>query len=151
MRRIVAVATPQERKLIKQFLTDEDYEAVVITGVGGTNVVRTLRSYPQDTHIINIGYAGSATIPKGTAVKVKQVSLYHEVCDYDEPVMKIADDGVCCYTSCDFVGNKNAKNSVFDMELAFITALGFLKVESIKVISDSIDYKEYEKTIKTLY
>ena len=72
MRRIVAVATPQERKLIKRFLTDDDYEAVVITGVGGTNVVRTLRSYPQDTHIINIGFAGSATIPKGSVVKVKQ-------------------------------------------------------------------------------
>ena len=150
MRRIVAVATPQERKLIKRFLTDEDYEAVVITGVGGTNVVRTLRSYPQDTHIINIGFAGSATIPKGSAVRVKQVSLYHKACDYDEPVMKIADEGAHCFTSCDFVGDRKAENSVFDMELAFIVALGFLKVESIKVISDSIDYKEYKKSILTL-
>jgi hypothetical protein len=150
MRRIVAVATPQERKLIKRFLTDEDYEAVVITGVGGTNVVRTLRSYPQDTHIINIGFAGSATIPKGSTVRVKQVSLYHKACDYDEPVMKIAEEGAHCFTSCDFVGDRKAENSVFDMELAFIVALGFLKVESIKVISDSIDYKEYEKSILTL-
>lgn len=150
MRRIVAVATPQERRLIKRFLTDEDYEAVVITGVGGTNVVRSLRSYPQDTHIINIGFAGSATIPKGSAVRVKQVSLYHKACDYDEPVMKIAEEGAHCFTSCDFVGDRKAENSVFDMELAFIVALGFLKVESIKVISDSIDYKEYEKSILTL-
>ena len=150
MRRIVAVATPQERKLIKRFLTDEDYEAVVITGVGGTNVIRTLRSYPQDTHIINIGFAGSGTIPKGTAVRVKQVSLYHKVCDYEEPVMKIASEGVNCYTSCDFVGDKERESSVFDMELAFITSLGFLKVESIKVISDNINYSEYLNTIQTL-
>lgn len=150
MRRIVAVATPAERKLIKRFLTDDDYEAVVITGVGGTNVVRSLRSYPQDTHIINIGFAGSATIPKGSAVRVKRVSLYHKACDYEEPVMNIAKEGVHCYTSCDFVGDRKAENSVFDMELAFIAALGFLKVESIKVISDPIDYNEYERTISTL-
>jgi hypothetical protein len=65
--------------------------------------------------------------------------------------MRISDEGVTCFTSCDFVGDKKAENSVFDMELAFIAALGFLKVESIKVVSDSIDYEEYEKTIKTLY
>lgn len=150
MRRIVAVATPQERKLIKRFMTNEDYDAVVITGVGGTNVVKALRSYPQDTHIINIGFAGSATIPKGSAVKVKQVSLFHEACEYEESVMKIAEEGVHCYTSCDFVGDKEAENSVFDMELAFIAALGFWKVESIKIISDSINYAEYEKSISTL-
>lgn len=150
MRRIVAVATPKERRLIKRFLSEEDYEAVVITGVGGTNVVRTLRSYPQDTHIINIGFAGSATIPKGKAVRVKQVSLYHPECEYDEPTMTIGGEGVHCYTSCDFVGDKKRENSVFDMELAFIAALGFLKIDSIKVVSDSIDYAEYEQTISTL-
>jgi hypothetical protein len=64
--------------------------------------------------------------------------------------MNIAKDGVHCYTSCDFVGDRKAENSVFDMELAFIAALGFLKVESIKVISDTIDYNEYERTISTL-
>lgn len=150
MRRIVAVATPMERALIKRFLTDEDYEAVVITGVGGTNVIRSLRAYPQDTHIINIGFAGSAKIPKGSVVKVRQVSLYHEKCDYEEPIMRIAEEGVKCYTSCDFAGDRNAEDSVFDMELAFIAALGFLKVESIKVISDKIDYEEYKRTIQTL-
>ena len=64
--------------------------------------------------------------------------------------MKIAGDGVYCYTSCDFVGDEKAENSVFDMELAFIAALGFRKVESIKIISDSINYAEYEKSILTL-
>jgi hypothetical protein len=150
MRRVVAVATPAERKLIKRFLTDDDYEAVVITGVGGTNVVRSLRAYPQDTHIINIGFAGSATIPKGTAVKVKETSLFHTRCDYDEPTMVLANEGVRCYTSCDFVGDRHLENSVFDMELAFIAALGFFKVESFKVVSDSIDYAEYEQTVATL-
>jgi hypothetical protein len=149
-RTIVAVATPKEKRLIPRFLDWEDYDKVVITGVGGTNVVRSLRAYPQDTHIINIGFAGSATIPKGEVVRVKDVSLYHPNCEYEEPVMQISDEGVHCYTSCDFVGDKERENSVFDMELAFIAALGFLKVDSIKVVSDSIDYEEYEQTISTL-
>lgn len=150
MRRIVAVATPKEMRLVKRFLTDDDYDAIVITGVGGTNVVRTLRTYPQDTHIINIGFAGSATIPKGTAVRIKQVSLYHERCDYEQPVMTLAKEGVECFTSCDFTGDRKAEGCVFDMELAFIAALGFLRIDSIKVISDSIDYEEYKETIQTL-
>ena len=150
LRTLVAVATPHEMALIKRFLKREDYDKVVITGVGGTNVVRNLRRYPQDTHIINIGFAGSASIPKGSVVRVKEVSLYHPECEYDEPVMTLAKEGVRCYTSCDFVGDKQAENSVFDMELAFIAALGFWRVESIKVISDSIDYEEYERTISTL-
>lgn len=150
LRTLVAVATPQEMKLIRQLLDREDYDKVVITGVGGTNVVARLRSYPRDTHIINIGFAGSATIPKGEVVRVKDVSLYHPNCEYDEPVMQISDEGVHCYTSCDFVGDKEAENSVFDMELAFIAALGFRKIESIKVVSDGIDYEEYEQTISTL-
>ena len=61
--------------------------------------------------------------------------------------MHLADEGVHCYTSCDFVGDKERENSVFDMELAFIAAMGFRKVESIKVISDCIDYAEYCQTI----
>jgi hypothetical protein len=149
-RTIVAVATPKEKRLIRQLLDREEYDKVVITGVGGTNVVARLRSYPRDTHIINIGFAGSATIPKGEVVRVKDVSLYHPNCEYDEPVMHISDEGVHCYTSCDFIGDKDAENSVFDMELAFIAALGFRKIESIKVVSDGIDYEEYEQTISTL-
>ena len=84
------------------------------------------------------------------AVKVKQVSLYHKVCNYDEPIYTLANEGVSCFTSCDFVGDKTAENSVFDMELAFIAALGFAKLESYKVISDNIDYEEYKNTIATL-
>ena len=104
----------------------------------------------NNKNIINVGFAGSAKIPKGSVVRVKQVSLFHEKCNYEEPIISLDYKGVKCYTSCDFVGNKDAENSVFDMELAFIAALGFYKVEGIKVISDSIDYEEYEKTIQTL-
>lgn len=150
MRTLVAVATPKEIRLVREHVKREDYDKIVITGVGGTNVIQALKAYPRDTHIINVGFAGSATIPKGSVVRVKQVSLYHERCEYDEPVMQLAEDGVDCYTSCDFVGDKHRSNSVFDMELAFIAALGFRKIESIKVISDSIDYEEYQRTILTL-
>ena len=36
---------------------------------------------------------------------------------------------------------------VFDMELAYILALGFKKVESIKIVSDNLSLKEYEENI----
>ena len=150
MQRLVVVATPNEVKLVNKVLSNQDYDAILITGVGGINIIQALKSYPQNTHIINVGFAGSAKIPKGSVVRVKQVSLFHEKCNYEEPIISLDYKGVKCYTSCDFVGNKDAENSVFDMELAFIAALGFYKVEGIKVISDSIDYEEYEKTIQTL-
>ena len=143
--RIVAIAEQNELPLVDKYIAY--YDRIVITGVGGTNVIKALQSYPRTSHIINIGYAGSGTIPKGSAVRVKDVSLFHKVCDYDEPIMHLEDEGVHCYTSCDFVGDKERENSVFDMELAFIAAMGFRKVESIKVISDGIDYAEYCQTI----
>ena len=148
--RIVAVATQEEKRLIARFLNKGEYDLVVVTGVGGTNVIKTLQKFPRCYCIINIGFAGSATIPKGQAVKVKQVSLYHKECNYNEPTFTLAEDGANCFTSCDFVGDKTAENSVFDMELAFIAALGFKKLDSYKVISDNIDYEEYKNTIATL-
>ena len=150
MPRIVAVATEAEKNLISRFLAKHEYNEVVVTGVGGTNAIKSLQRYSRNSHIINIGFAGSGTIPKGTAVKVKEVSLFHKVCDYEEPIIRLAEEGVHCYTSCDFAGDKGLENSVFDMELAFIAAIGFRKVESIKVISDNIDYEEYLRTIQTL-
>ena len=37
---------------------------------------------------------------------------------------------------------------VFDMELAYILALGFKRVESIKIVSDNLSLKQYEEEIK---
>ena len=56
---------------------------------------------------------------------------------------------VPCYTSNDFVLETKIKDPVvFDMELAYILALGFEEVESIKIVSDNLSLKEYETNIK---
>lgn len=53
-----------------------------------------------------------------------------------------------CYTSNDFVLNTDIKEPcVFDMELAYIMALGFKRVKSIKIVSDNLSIKEYEQNI----
>ena len=49
----------------------------------------------------------------------------------------------------DFVlETKIKKPVVFDMELAYILALGFKNVESIKIVSDNLSLKQYEKINK---
>ena len=54
-----------------------------------------------------------------------------------------------CYTSADFVTHTDIKEPcVFDMELAFILALGYRNIQAIKVVSDNLDKKQYDKTTK---
>lgn len=148
--RYIVVATPKEIGLIKEFLPEHITDPVIVTGIGGTNVVRTLRDLPRDSEIINIGYAGSVDIPIGMDVSVGVVTTFHPGCEIIEPVL-ITDYGsgsVHCYTSTDFVTNGHRKGCVYDMELAFIAALGFKSLKAVKVVSDHCDYNEYNNTIQ---
>jgi len=91
---------------------------------------------------------GSNYIPVGTEVRVGTSQLYHPNVDYDEPVFSL-DGDVPCYTSNDFVLHTEIDEPVvFDMELAYILAMGFKNVESIKVVSDNLSLTEYEMMIK---
>ena len=66
--------------------------------------------------------------------------------DYTEPIFNIG-GSACCMTSNDFVLSTSIKEPVvFDMELAYILAMGFKSVKSIKVVSDNLNLKEYNKT-----
>jgi hypothetical protein len=69
---------------------------------------------------------------------------------YNEPEYTLDKEStIKCFTSNDFVlETKIEKPCVFDMELAYILALGFKRVESIKIVSDNLSLKEYEKRIK---
>jgi hypothetical protein len=97
--------------------------------------------------ILNFGYVGSNNIPIGTEVKIGKCKLYHPNVEYKEPEFELNGD-VPCYTSNDFVLETKIKEPVvFDMELAYILALGFEDVESIKIVSDNLSLKEYEKNI----
>lgn len=145
---MVVVATLQEYALAKEYSHDE----IIVTGVGGLNVIRALKDIDRDTPILNIGYVGSNNIAVGTVVTVDEVALYHPSVTYDEPNYKIKPDDrfqrYKCFTSNNFVLETNIKESVvFDMELAYIMALGFKNVKCIKVVSDNLSLKEYERNV----
>ena len=56
----------------------------------------------------------------------------------DEPMMPVK-----CLTGTDFVLESNVSGCVFDMELAYIKALGFENVIAYKYVSDNLDLQEY--------
>lgn len=140
----IVVATPEEVKL-KTNLLQFSKCPVIITGVGATNVIRALNGLSRDSFLVNIGYAGSVDLEIGEMVEVGTVRLHHEVSYSETPAL--IGCGVECYTSNDFVTSSSRKGCVFDMELAYICAMGFANVQAYKVISDHCDYKEYENMI----
>jgi hypothetical protein len=142
---VIVVATEAEYKEAEKRWKDEN---IVKTGVGGLNVVRRLLWFDRDTPIINFGYVGSNTIPIGTTVEIGECKLYHPNVDYREPVYKLGGD-TKCYTSNDFVLSTQEKDPcVFDMELAYIIALGYRNVRSIKIVSDNLSLKQYNNTLE---
>lgn len=142
---IIVVATDEEYKLARKYFKKQK---IIKTGVGGINVIRKLNKLPKDTEIINFGYAGSNVLPTGTMVKVGKCKLYHPNVEYKEPTFKLENYTTTCYTSNDFVLQTNIQEPVlFDMELAYILALGFKKVKSIKIVSDNLSLEQYEENI----
>lgn len=136
---MIVVATAEERKLF-----NPDWPDIVETGVGYGNVYRALSLVPRGTPILNIGYAGSNTIPKGTMCIIGECRHYHPNVEYDEFIYKLNGEYLC-YTSDDFVLNTDIKEPVvFDMELYAILSMGFTNVTAIKIISDNLSLKEYE-------
>lgn len=125
---------------------------ILITGVGALNVMNALRDVPRDTRIINIGYAGSKNLPADKFYEVSYVTLHHPNVDYPEPVYYEEISGqytaVPCYSGCDFVPESDKNSCLFDMELAFINALGFDKVSSFKYVIDNIDLYGHGEGIK---
>ena len=147
---LVVIAEKEELKLVEELGYSEF--PVLITGVGGLNVVNALKHLSKDTEILNIGYCGSNNLEIGSKVMIRFVRTHHNVADFKEvPLSCITDGGikrVDCYTSTDFVINTTIKEDcVFDMELAFICSM-FDNVRSIKVVSDNLNKKDYEKTVK---
>lgn len=148
MKTYIAIATEEERGLISDFfhLFPTKKCQIIVTGVGGANVIESLNKLKKNSRIINVGYVGSNNLKIGTKLQVKTSHLYHHNCHYKSPLYILNDEGFDCYTSTDFVTLcKIKKDVVFDMELAFICAMGFKEVLSYKVVSDNLRYKDYEK------
>ena len=129
---------------------------VLFTGVGAINIIRSLQDLDREAELYNIGYAGSANFDIGTWVEVSEVRLNHPNVTYPEPKLMLIDEtlGVelpldhetrraVCYTNTDFVLASDYKDCVFDMELAFIAALGFKHLHSLKYVSDNLSLHSY--------
>ena len=124
---------------------------LVCTGVGAINIIRSLQDLDREAEVYNIGYAGSANFDLGSWVEVTEVRLNHPNVTYPEPELKLEPIGLShqqvkqavCYSNCDFVLASDYKDCVFDMELAFIAALGFKHLHSLKHVSDNLSLHAY--------
>ena len=158
MDRYILLAEEGEQTLLTKareelgLLNDEWTNAKVLyTGVGAINVIRALQALPREAELLNIGYAGSANFDIGTWVAISEVRLNHPNVTYPEPELKLsvfshqlsAVRKAICYSNCDFVLASDYKDCVFDMELAFIAALGFKKLHSLKYVSDNLSLHAY--------
>lgn len=149
MKKYLVVATKGELRL--PWAECEKDREVIVTGVGGANVIRALKDLPRDSDILNVGWCGSAYFPIGYAVWVRDCRLWHPGVSYQEPIFQINDWGnALCLTAGDFVndGSGLPEKSVVDMELAYIASFGFAKLSAVKVVSDRCDLSEYERTTK---
>ena len=139
----LVVATEEELKLIPS-----DKREAIVTGVGGANAVAALRDIPRDADILNVGYAGSRHLPIGRRITIGRCRTYHPNVTFAEQTFILGSGAGLCLTAGDFVKEADIPtDAVVDMELAYICALGFTNIKSIKVVSDHFDYDQYEKTI----
>lgn len=140
VKRLTVTAMREEDSLTDNYVS-------IVTGEGAINVMRSLADVRRDTPILSVGYAGSNSIPVGTRVRVGRVRLYHPNATYEEPEFEL-DGDVTCYTSSDFVTETDiGEPCVFDMELAYILAMGFTDVVAEKVVSDNLSIRQYHKTV----
>lgn len=140
---MIVIALPDELSLAGN--TDE---TALVTGFGALNVIAALQNVSRETPIHNVGYAGSNSIPVGTRCRIGLVKAYHPVAG-DDRCCYYLDGDVPCYTAGDFVTSTSiTEPCVFDMELAYILAMGFTNVTSEKVVSDNLSKEEFEECLK---
>ena len=163
MAKFIVMAEEGERVLLDKARTQLGLDLsdipVIFTGVGAINIIRSLQNLDRDAELINIGYAGSANFDLDTWVEVTEVRLNHPNVTYAEPALPLQalrdteipgyrdTDAIqaICYSNCDFVLASDYKDCVFDMELAFIAALGFKRLHSFKYVSDNLSLHAYHE------
>lgn len=140
---MIVVASKAELDLVK-----DTNEPIIITGEGAEGIIRALRNIPRKTPIKNVGYAGSNSIRAGKKCRIGRVQFYYHNADIESEEY-ILDGEYPCYTAGDFVTSTNIKEPcLFDMELAYILALGFKNVVAEKTVSDNLNIKEYQKCMR---
>ncbi|MBQ0063599.1 MAG: hypothetical protein KBS94_06195 [Prevotella sp.] len=135
----VLVAEEAEQKMVAQYLPQVN---CVCTGVGASNVIKTLCTLPKGTKVINIGYAGSNTLEIGTVVRVSEshrmMDGTYQFIDHNNPLV-FGTEGYPCYTSNSFVTASNdTMPTLYDMELNYMVAFPQDFVGAIKIVSDNL-------------
>lgn len=151
---IIVAATIGELLILDED-TINSASKVIITGVGGQNAIKKLLKYknPAEMDVLNVGYAGSNKLEIGTKVQITVAKTHHKNVDFDEAGVELdrySDNlvGVPCYTASDFItSTKVEEPAVFDMELAYLAALGFRRLYAVKKVSDKLNLKQYERSI----
>lgn len=145
---IVVVATYEEFELAKKYLSEFN---VMKIGVGAGNVIRRCSGLKSSDKVINVGFAGSNTIPRGTVCKVSKTYRYREVdVDFEDyrNGYELSPDGYPCYTANDFVSETDIEEpALFDMELNYIAPFRFKLLGAVKIVSDNLHIDEYDESI----
>lgn len=149
MKNLIVIAEEGERHLIAEHLPECKDWPVRVTGVGAINIINSLKDVDRDTHILNIGYCGSANFEVGSLATVTEARLNHPKVTYPEPELHLEPYGdfrqTVCYSNTDFVFESEYKDCIFDMELAYIAALGFEHLSAVKLVSDNLSLHDYHK------
>lgn len=158
MERYIVMAEEGERELLdkaqKEFGLDWSDATLVYTGVGAINIIRSLQELDREAEVYNIGYAGSANFNLNSWIEVTEARLNHPNVKYAEPELPLETLSLSgtkkpvravCYTNTDFVLASDYRECVFDMELAFIAALGFKHLHSLKYVSDNLSLHAYHE------
>ena len=145
---LIVIASPTELSLVREELAYRSIcrdVKIIITGVGAINVFQALKNVDKDTRILNIGFCGSPDFPLDSRVEVGLCELSHKV-DYKEDNFVLEEGNLnICYTGIDFA-TEGKEGCVYDMELAFICAMGF-DVQAVKYVSDNMNYNQYANTV----
>lgn len=153
MSRYIVVAEEKELALPLAAMAVESGRIPIVTGVGGTNVIRALRHLPEESDLLNVGYCGSNRFPIGAVLWIGETRLWHPNVDYGEETFRIGPENTVCLTAGDFVteGENLPACSCVDMELAYIAALGFKTLRAVKYVSDNLDIKKYRQAVQRIY
>ncbi len=142
---ITLVAEEAEEEMVKKFLPQT---TCIRTGVGASNVIKTLCQLPSNTKVVNIGYAGSNLLPIGTVTYVKSsyrlMNDTYQFHDYNNP-LTLSKQGYPCYTSNSFVTEAtNMAPTLYDMELNYMVAFPLHFLGAIKIVSDNLSVDAFQ-------
>ena len=128
----------------------DDVKIIIFNGWGDTAVIKKLskmllnHEFNKNDKFFNVGYVGSNEFQIGSVVTIGSVSKEIPSHTVKEPTIKLDKESkVKCYSALNFV-ESTKHTGVFDMEL-YTLATFFPKIKSVKVVSDNLNYHEYNQ------